>query len=162
MSLKHLNLLLADDDKDDRLFFKEALEELPLSTHLATVHDGEQLMQQLTKQTIEIPHVLFLDLNMPRKNGFECLSEIKLNKKLKQLPVIIFSTSLEQKVVDLLYKNGAQYYIRKPAEFSQLKNVIQQALTLIATENISKPTRENFVLTVQNSFVIQRIKNGYD
>ena len=107
MSSKHLNLLLADDDTDDCIFFKEALKEFPLSTHLTTVHNGEQLMQLLTNETNELPHVLFLDLNMPRKNGFECLSEIKLNKKLKQLPVIIFSTSFEQDDVNLLYKNGA-------------------------------------------------------
>ena len=74
MSLKHLNLLLADDDIDDCSFFKEVLENLPISTHLTTVHDGEQLIQLLAKETIELPHVLFLDLNMPRKNGFECLS----------------------------------------------------------------------------------------
>ena len=154
MSSKHLNLLLADDDTDDCIFFKEALEKLPLSTHLTTVHNGEQVMQLLTKETNELPHVLFLDLNMPRKNGFECLLEIKLNKKLKQLPVIIFSTSFEQEVGNLLYKNGAQYYIRKPAEFSQLKKIIHQALKLIAQENILQPTKENFVLTVQNSFVI--------
>ena len=154
MSSKHLNLLLADDDTDDCIFFKEALEKLPLSTHLTTVHDGEQLMQLITKETNELPHVLFLDLNMPRKNGRECLLEIKLNKKLKQLPIIIYSTSLEQEVVNLLYKNGAQYYIRKPAEFLQLKKIIQQILILIAQENILQPTRENFVLTVQNSLII--------
>ena len=146
-----LNILLADDDTDDCIFFKEALEELPLSTHFTAVHDGEQLMQLLTKETNELPHVLFLDLNMPRKNGFECLSEIKLNKKLKQLPVIMFSTSFELEVVNLLYKNGAQYFIRKPSEFSQFKKIIQKTLTLIGQENISQPTRENFVLTVQNS-----------
>ena len=146
MNSKQLNLLLADDDTDDCLFFKEALEGLPLSTHLTTVHDGEQLMELLTKEVNELPHVLFLDLNMPRKNGRECLLEIKLNKKLNQLPVIICSTSLDKEVVNLLYKNGAQYYMCKPAEFSQFKNIIQQALTLIAQENISQPTRENFVL----------------
>ena len=154
MSSKHLNLLLADDDNDDCIFFKEALEKLPLSTHLTTVHDGEQLMQLLTKETNELPHVLFLDLNMPRKNGRECLLEIKLNKKLKQLPIIMYSTSLDHEVVNLLYKNGAKYFIHKPAEFSQLKKVIQQALALIAQENISQPTRENFVLTGQNSLII--------
>ena len=149
-----INLLLADDDKDDCLFFAEALEELSLSTHLTTVHDGEQLMQLLTNETNELPHVLFLDLNMPRKNGFECLSEIKLNKKLKQLPVIIFSTSFEQEVVNLLYKNGAQYFIRKPAEFSQFKKIIHKALTII-TESLpagkaghfEQPSKETFVLT---------------
>ena len=168
MNSKHLNLLLADDDIDDCIFFKEALEKLPLSTHLTTVHDGEQLMHLLLKETYELPHVLFLDLNMPRKNGFECLSEIKLNKKLKQLPVIIFSTTLDQEVVNLLYKNRAQYYIRKPAEFLQLKKVIQQTVTLLTREltapeesfvtgktgNILQPTRENFVLTLENSLII--------
>ena len=87
---------------------------------------------------------------MPRKNGFECLSEIKHNPKLKQLPVIIFSTSFEQEVVNLLYKNGAQYFIRKPSEFSQFKKIIHQTITtLIVPQNIPQQTRENFVLTVQ-------------
>ena len=67
MNSKHLNLLLADDDTDDCIFFKAALEKLSLSTSLTTVHDGEQLMRLLLKETYELPHVLFLDLNMPRK-----------------------------------------------------------------------------------------------
>ena len=154
MNIKHLNILLADDDTDDCTFFETVLEELFLSTNFSTVHDGEQLMQVLTDKTTKLPHVLFLDLNMPRKNGFECLSEIKLSKKLNQLPVIIFSTSFEQEVVNQLCQNGAQYFIRKPSEFSQFKKIIQQSLALIAQENISQPTRENFVITVQNSLII--------
>jgi CheY-like chemotaxis protein len=150
VKLKPLNILLADDDTDDCSFFKEAVEELLLSTQLTAVNDGEQLMQLLTNETNELPDVLFLDLNMPRKNGFECLSEIKGNQKLRQLPVIIFSTSFEQEVVNLLYKNGAQYFIRKPSEFSQFKKIIHQTfITLIIPQNILQPTRENFVLTVQ-------------
>ncbi len=149
-----IHLLLADDDQDDCLFFAEALEELPLSTHLTTVHDGEQLIQLLAKKTEQLPHVLFLDLNIPRKNGLECLSEIRLNKKLKGLFVIIFSTSSDQDVVDILYENGAHHYIRKPAEFSQLKKVIHRALIII-TENrpasktgiVEQPPKETFVLT---------------
>ena len=146
MSLKQLNILLADDDIDDCAFFKKALEDFPISTYYTAVHDGEKLMKQLTNETNELPNVLFLDLNMPRKNGFECLKEIKLNKKLNQLPVIIFSTSFEQDVVNVLYKYGAQYFVRKPSDFLQFKKIIQQSLTLVAYGNISQPTRENFVL----------------
>lgn len=142
-----VNILLADDDTDDCMFFREALAEFMLSTHLTAVHDGEQLMQ-LLNETNELPHVLFLDLNMPRKNGFECLSEIKLSKKLNHFPVIIFTTSLEQGVVNQLYQNGAQYFIRKPPEFSQSIKIIQHTISLIAQGNISQPTRENFVLTL--------------
>ncbi len=150
MISENLNLFLADDDKDDCLFFRDALEELPVTTELTTVHNGEQLMQLLKEKIGDLPQVLFLDLNMPRKNGFECLSEIKLDEKLKQMPVIIFSTSFEQDVVNLLYKKGGQYYIRKPAEFSQLKKVIYEALLLIAKGNNSQPSREDFVITGQD------------
>lgn len=148
--MKHLNILLADDDTDDCLFFKEAVEELYLNTELSTQHDGEQLMQYLNTESNKLPDMLFLDLNMPRKNGFECLSEIKANPKLEQLPVIIFSTSFEQEVVNLLYKNGAQNFIRKPSDFSQFKKIIHQTInTLIALQNMPQQTRENFVLTLQ-------------
>ena len=153
MSLKHLNILLADDDMDDCIFFKDALKNLLITTKLTTVHDGEQLMQLLAIEPRELIDVLFLDLNMPRKNGFECLSEIKSSEKLKQLPVIIFSTSFEQEVVNSLYKNGAQYFIRKPSVFSDFKTIIYQMLLNIAQSNISQPTQENFVLTVQSSLI---------
>ena len=148
MILKQLKILLADDDLDDCIFFKEALAELLPSTQLTAVHDGEQLMLLLANETFELPDVLFLDINMPRKNGFECLAEIKLNEKLQQLPVNMFSTSFEQEVVNLLYKNGAQYFIRKPSEISQFKKIIHHTLALIVRENILQPAREYFVITV--------------
>ncbi len=147
MDAQIICLLLADDDRDDHLLFGEALSELLFSTQLSTVNDGEQLMQQLTEQPAPLPDVLFLDLNMPRKNGLQCLEEIKRDEQLKHLPVIIYSTSLKEDVVDLVYKNGAQHYIRKPAEFSQLKKVIHYALTLVAQKNSAQPTREKFVIT---------------
>ncbi len=149
IDLKQMNILLADDDADDRLFFKEALAGFPLSTNLTTVPDGEHLMHLLINDKYELPDVLFLDLNMPRKNGFECLSEIKLNNKLKNLSVVIFSTSFEQEVVNELFQKGAQYFIRKPSEFLQLKKIIQQTLDLILQGNNSQPIKENFVVTLQ-------------
>jgi CheY-like chemotaxis protein len=143
-----LVLLLADDDQDDCLFFKDALEELPVETDLTTVHNGEQLMELLSDENVEPPrpHVIFLDLNMPRKNGFECLAEIKADEKLRSIPVIIVSTSFDLDVVNLLYRKGAHYYIRKPADFSQLKNVIYQALLLASKETFEQPTPDDFVL----------------
>ena len=161
MNLSQLNILLADDDEDDCLFFKEALAEIAATINFTAVHNGEQLMQLLTDETYKLPHILFLDLNMPRKNGFECLTEIKQNKKLKNLPVIIFSTSLEQEVVNLLYHNGAQFFIRKPSEFAQFKKIIKHTLKLLIQNlpggqsvNALQTTRENFVITVEDSLAI--------
>ncbi len=141
------NILLADDDVDDYTFFKEALKDFSIPTSLNWVHDGEQLMQELTNETKELPHILFLDLNMSRKNGFECLSEIKLNEKLKELPVIIYSTSFHKVIADKLHKNGANYYISKPSEISDLKKAVRKMITLVVEENVSQPAIENFVLT---------------
>ncbi len=140
------NLLLADDDIDDCLFFKEALEELPLDASLSTVNDGVQLMHLLSLNSSNLPDALFLDLNMPRKSGIECLTEIKLNEAFKYLPIIIFSTSLDLDVVDSLYEKGATYYIRKPGDFSALKKVIFEAITLTHTTNSKHPSREEFIL----------------
>lgn len=147
ITLSTRHILLADDDKDDSLLFQEVLDELPLSTHLTTVFNGEQLMQLLNETVEQLPDVLFLDLNMPRKNGFDCLLEIKHSEKLKLLSVIIFSTSYEPEVVSLLYKNGAQYYIRKPNSYMQLKKIIYQALNLTAKTDIEYPLQDEFVLS---------------
>ncbi len=137
MNVNKLNILLADDDTDDCLFFKDAITQLIPSTNFTAVHDGEELMQLLTDETNQLPDVIFLDLNMPRKNGFECLAEIKHNKKLKNLPVVIFSTSFEQDKISILFKTGADVYIRKPGSFAQLVQVINHALPMAAEKIFS-------------------------
>ena len=140
-----IKLLLADDDNDDCLLFRDALEELPINADLTIVNNGEQLMEFLQKSEL-LPSVLFLDLNMPRKNGFECLCEIRQNETMDTLPVIIFSTSFNHEIVRQLYQNGAHYYIRKPNEFEELKNTIQTAVSYVTKEGLSKPAFEDFVL----------------
>lgn len=138
-------LLLADDDSDDCTFFREALDDLQMNTTLTTVNDGVELMHHLSTTQESLPDILFLDLNMPRKTGFDCLSEIKASEKLKNIPIIVFSTSSNHQVVDKLYENGALYYIRKPGEFSKLKKVIQDGINQ-ATTNTTQPVKEKFML----------------
>ena len=123
------DIYMADDDIDDCLFFKEALENLSASIHLTVVKDGEDLMELLHKSE-KLPQLLFLDLNMPRKNGFTCLSEIKESNRLKDISVVILSTSYMPAIANQLYKNGAQYFIQKPADFLLLKSLIYQAINL--------------------------------
>ncbi len=143
-----LKIILVDDDKDDCFLFKEALDELSPPVDLSIVHDGSQLMKDLNDSSTELPDAIFLDLNMPRKNGFECLKEIKGHQTLKHLPVIIFSTSFDTHIANSLYEKGANYYMRKPSDFSKLKQLIDRALSHISTPPVSQPTQENFVLTL--------------
>ena len=107
------------------------------------------ILLAVTKNSNELFHVLFLDLNMPRRNVFTCLEEIKNNEKLKHLPVIIFSTSYLESIATLLYQSGAQHYICKPIHFSQLKKVIQLALTLTSQKGIVQPPKEKFLISLE-------------
>jgi CheY-like chemotaxis protein len=140
--LKTLHIILADDDTDDRLFFEKALKEIPIPNRLTTVTDGEQLMNYLIENADHLPDVLFLDLSMPRKTGFECLTEIKEDEKLKDLPVIMLSTSFprdkkyEQNIITMLYTIGAVDYIRKPGDYQILKEVIHTALIKITLKDV--------------------------
>ncbi len=137
MKLKALNILLADDDIDDCAFFQQALDELSLSAQLTIVHDGEKLMKHLSENLEHLPHVIFLDINMPLKNGPECLSEMKKNTHLKDIPVVMFSTSNSWDTINTLFKSGAHVYIHKPSDFKQLKQVIHHALPIAAEKIFS-------------------------
>jgi len=144
---KKINILLADDDQADCLLFKDALEELPVTAELTIVSNGEQVIEELTKKGSKFPDVLFLDLNMPRKNGFASLGEIKRSSALQDIPVIIFSTASDPETVKNVFRDAAHYYIAKPAEFTQLKKVIYEALMLITQKNPPLPNKDKFMIT---------------
>jgi len=116
-----LHILLADDDADDRLFFKEAMEEINADTLVSFVNDGSQLMYFLNQPGIRLPNIIFLDINMPVKNGMECLKEIRANDRFKDLLVAVYSTSGSDIDVQEAFINGANVYIKKPNNFSDLK-----------------------------------------
>lgn len=142
-----LNILLAEDDDTDRLLFDEALSELPVSANLITVGNGVDLIDWLTDDNNELPDVLFLDLNMPRKNGFAALGQIKRDSRFEELPVFIFSTANDEEMIQQVYKDAAHYFIRKPNKFGKLKSLIYKSLKLVANNEMSLPVKDNFLLT---------------
>src|SRR5688572_19011249 len=97
-------LLLAEDDEDDFILFREAIKDFPGQLNLNWVKNGEELMDKLNHEKSDI---VFLDINMPLKNGFECLTEIRSDENLKHIPVIIYSTSDDSKLVNWMYNAGA-------------------------------------------------------
>lgn len=145
------NILLADDDGDDSLLFFNALEEINLSTNFISVQDGEQLMKYLENADI-LPDIIYLDMNMPRKNGAVCLVEIKSDKRLKDIPVIIISTSLEPGLIEYLFMNGAHYFIRKPNAFSKLKFLLYNSIVLLS-QHLLKPDYKNFILADEKTML---------
>lgn len=141
-------IILAEDDADDREFFEDALNELNVDTELTTAKDGVALMVTLTAIALEPPppHVIFLDLNMPYKNGFECLKEIRESPKLKGIPVVILSTSVQEKTVEKTYALGANCYVCKPTSHESLKETIGKVLALELWKDNEQLTKEKFVI----------------
>ncbi|HLT32382.1 MAG TPA: response regulator [Aquaticitalea sp.] len=139
-------IALADDDEDDRLFFTEAFEELKLKTKVDTFIDGVALMKALRDADTFIPNILFLDLNMPKKSGLDCLKEIKRNHKFRDMAVAIYSTSASEEDIENTFVNGANIYIKKPNDFKTLKKVLLDVVTINWQYHTNGLNRDNFLL----------------
>lgn len=147
MSLNNLNVLLADDDEDDRWLFEQALSNLKIKTTLLLFKNGKEIMDYL-KKAESMPHIVFLDLNMPIKNGTECLIEMRKNDYLKEMIVAIYSTSSSEKDIENTFVNGANIYINKPNDFAALKKVIDKVLQLNWQYHTSNLNRDNFLFRI--------------
>tara|TARA_R110002073_G_scaffold72537_1_gene177091 strand:+ start:53755 stop:54198 length:444 start_codon:yes stop_codon:yes gene_type:complete len=147
MSLTNLNVLLADDDEDDRWLFEQALNDLKIKTKLLLFKNGKELMEHLQKANHQ-PHIVFLDLNMPIKNGMECLIEMRKDVNLKGIPVAIYSTSSSEEDIENTFVKGANVYINKPNNFEALKKVVDKVLQLNWQYHTSNLNRENFLFRI--------------
>ncbi|MBT2159726.1 response regulator [Zobellia barbeyronii] len=143
MDTQLLNIALADDDEDDRMLFSEAIDEIGIRTKLSLFKHGQELMDYLTLPNIVLPNLIFLDLNMPIKNGLQCLKEIRENPDLKDLCIAIYSTSSSEKDVEETFLNGANIYLNKPNNFVKLQASVERVLQLnwqYHTSNLNKDT----------------------
>lgn len=148
MEKEYIHIILADDDEDDRLFFTDAFEELKINTKVNTFNDGVELMNYLNKPDAILPNVLFLDLNMPRKNGIECLDEIKKDEKFNDIAIAIFSTSSSEEHIEETFIRGANIYIKKPSDFNTLKKVLADVVTINWQYYTSGLNKDNFLLRI--------------
>jgi len=146
MDKDYIHIILADDDEDDRLLFTDAFSELRINTKVNTFNDGVELMDYLNSPDAVLPNVLFLDLNMPKKNGIECLYEIKQNNKFSDIAIAIFSTSSSEEHIEETFVQGANIYIKKPSDFATLKKVLSDVVTINWQYHTSGLNRDNFLL----------------
>jgi len=132
MKPERLSILMADDDPDDRMLVRDALNETQAPSHLDCVEDGEELLDYLHRrgQYAQLaadhqPRIILLDLNMPRKDGREALKEIKGDPKLRQIPVIILTTSNAVEDIQRTYDLGASSFLIKPRNFETLVKTLE-------------------------------------
>lgn len=135
-------IFYADDDKDDLDFFRDVTDSLTGNIQLHTHNSVDSLLDSLQTPP-PIPEVIFLDLNMPGKNGFDALQELKNNLQLKDIPVVIFSTSSDEQSVKKSLDMGASFYVTKSTTFATLKKSIEYTLGI--NWKTFEPSSRNFI-----------------
>ncbi len=146
--MKPLNLLLADDDEDDRLFFEEALTEISPDSKVTIKKDGKEILDYLIQPQSVLPDIIFLDLNMPFVDGLICLEEIRKNFLTRDIFVVINTTTASQREIDLVFEKGANLFLIKPNSFDELKKSIEVILNLDLNIIFRLKKREHFVFNL--------------
>jgi CheY-like chemotaxis protein len=146
--MRKIRILLADDDKEDRSFFNEAIKQTGLDIDLVTVSNGQELLSYLQKRDVILPDLIFLDLNMPLMGGIESLKMIRRCSYLKDLSVAIYSTSRSEKDMEDALINGANIYINKPSDFNVLKAHLYRVITTNHQYDGLRLSRENFLMVL--------------
>jgi CheY-like chemotaxis protein len=146
MPKQPLDILLVDDNDDDVLLVRESFEEARLVNIIHVVRDGEEAMKYLRREgkykKAKPPGMVLLDINMPKKNGFEVLEEMKADPRLRLTPVVILTTSDRDDDIIKSYSNGACSFITKPVSFDKLKEVAQQFSLYWALVSEIPPARQ--------------------
>jgi len=121
-------ILLVDDDPEEFELFCEALKTMGSDIKCLHAHDGAEALRMLTERR-PLPNYIFLDINMPVMNGWECLTQIKSDPRLASIPVLVYSTTSNAREIESYRQLGAAEFIAKPASFTQLVNVIRRTVT---------------------------------
>lgn len=140
------NIFYADDDVDDLDFFREIVEEIGDDFRVFTKDNGNDLLNALETPPPH-PNVVFLDINMPGINGLDILKVVRQNENHKGLPIVMFSTSNDEAVIDRARQLGASYYLPKSGDFKKLKKSLEHVLSIQWNSFI--PTEQNFVYQYQ-------------
>lgn len=121
------SVLLAENDREQCFFFKKALMQVKSKFQFTEVHDGNELLKLLENF---MPDILFIDLNMPAKNGMDCIKEIRKKKAYDSLPIVVYSITTQSSVINAAYNAGAQLYLVKPAEYYTLVHSLSKILQM--------------------------------
>ncbi len=137
---KPVQFLLVDDDAEDTSIFKEVLQDVNPSIVFTSAADGHQALNILRKRNNNLPNIIFLDLNMPRMDGKECLVALKKDEQLKKIPVIMYTTSCQSKDIEETMQKGAVCFITKPDNLRELKNILS-SISQNVNGNLEKSLR---------------------
>jgi CheY-like chemotaxis protein len=127
-STKNYNIVLADDDEDDRSFFSDAVRQLSVPAALHVFTDGQKLLNHLFNEE-ELPDIIFLDLHMPKKDGMECIREIRKQARFNEVPIVMFTMEGQPPYMKDPKQPVANKYIEKTSSFTSLVQTLDKLLS---------------------------------
>lgn len=133
-------IFVVDDDNDDINLFKEVLQDIDPAIECAVAEDGREALDFLTQNENDLPDLIFLDLNMPRMDGKECLRRLKADEGLQHIPVLIYTTSSQSKDIEETMMSGAVCFITKPTNVRELESILRAVISSPAS-NLVKTLR---------------------
>lgn len=149
--MRNITILLVDDDRDDTALFEEVLGEVRPSIILQTAENGIEALEGLQNRVTPLPDLIFLDLNMPRMGGKECLLQLKGNTQLRNIPVIIYTTSSQSADIEEAMIAGAVCFITKPNSIKEMKTVLSSIVESLP-HNLEKKLRA--LSNNSNTFIV--------
>jgi CheY-like chemotaxis protein len=142
--MSKVNILIAEDDRDDYELLKEAIHHVLPKFNVQRAEHGEELLKAINEKAE--PDVIFLDLNIPRKNGFDCLIELRQKEWLSSTPIVIYSTSAHFEDIDRCYKSGCTLYLVKPTSFKEMVIQVKQVFHRLGLPKAELRVKERFVV----------------
>ena len=148
LQLPKIHILLGEDDPDDSMLFIQALDETKLTSVVNIADNGAKFVDHVDGKSNSVPDIIFLDVNMPLKNGIECLQALRSKDDYKSVPVIMYSTSGTKGEIESCYEKGANYYVVKPFSFDAIKKMVSDFCTRDWRADVNRNLK-NFVISFE-------------
>lgn len=148
MNKEFLNVIIADNDENTLIFFKNIFKELKISIKVQCFNNGKKLMEYLTNNDAVVPEIVFIKYTLPEKNGVECIDEIKSNSKFSNMVTAIFDEEIPEHEMEETFVKGNNICMKKPSDFETLKKVLTEIITINWQYHTSGLNKDNFILKV--------------
>lgn len=148
MNDEALHFLMAEEDHQQRLFFQRALKEIKVNIVLEFVHDGYQLLSLLGQRADQLPHIVFLDLNLPSKGALEYLADIRRDSQMRDVVVAILAPEGAEQLMQEAFVRGANIYLQRSTDFQGLTRMLSLVISMFWQYYTSGLRKENFILNI--------------
>lgn len=148
MNKEFLNVIVADNDENTLIFFKNILKELKISIKVQCFSNGKDMMLYLNNDDAVVPEIVFINYTIPGKDSMECLEEIETNSKFNNMVTAIFSEPIPENEIEDIFVKGANIFMKKPESFESLKKVLTEIITINWQYHASGLNKDNFILKV--------------